>query len=194
MSDKTAFDYKQMEAILSATGIDIGAAECHGFLCGQLCRADSVDESAWCGCLFPETLAGAELAACRICLRELTDRARIEMNEAELSFMPLLPADDAGIAARVDALAGWCRAFLEGLGSTGVKDAELSPESLEILVDLARITRASGEGEVDDEATEEALMQLVEYVRICALSLHHEFRIAARRAPHPPAGPSHGQE
>jgi uncharacterized protein YgfB (UPF0149 family) len=187
MSDKAAFDYKQTEAMLSAAGIDIGAAECHGFLCGQLCRADSVDESAWRGCLFPEALAETELAACQICLRKLTDHARVEMEAADMSFIPLLPADVAGIAVRVDALAGWCRAFLEGLGSTGIQDTELSPGSLEILIDLARITRASGEGEVEDEATEEALMQLVEYVRICALSLHHEFRIAGHRPRQPPA-------
>jgi len=154
-------------------------AECHGLLCGLLCCNIGVTAGDFLGHLAAmqlltdpgETLAGVMVEAWESTGRQLDDE--------ELGFELWLPDDDESLEERAISLAQWCSGFLAGLGS-GCSLEGLSEEAREALADLMEISRAelsSGPGEAaDNEEDESAFTEIVEYVRIVALSLQEEFR------------------
>ena len=154
-------------------------AECHGVICGLICRLqdETVD-----GCM-------THLAALQLLvdpepeMQELVaklHRGTLEqMNDEELGFELWLPDDEEALEERTIALAQWCSGFLAGLASGGQFD-NLSEEAREALDDLQQIGRAeltapSGD-DTSPEDDEEALFEISEYVRIVALMMREEFR------------------
>lgn len=154
-------------------------AECHGLLCGLLCchsggtAGDFLDHLAAMQLLVDP---GEALAAAMVDTWERTTR---QFEDEELGFQLWLPDDDETIEDRTISLAQWCSGFLAGLGS-GCSLEDLSDDAREALQDLMEISRAevSSEpgGEAGGEEDEAAYAEIVEYVRIVALSLREEFR------------------
>ena len=66
----------------------------------------------------------------------------------------------------------WCRGFLGGFGLAGHLDA-LPDNVSEAINDLHRIGSADVSVE-DEEADEEALAEIIEFVRMAALMIHQE--------------------
>ncbi len=94
----------------------------------------------------------------------------------DMSFTPLLADDDAPLEVRATALGEWTGSFVAGFVA-GLEDrADCSFESLpeevkEIIEDfvaIAEIDRSADSVEVADDP-EEDLMQLQEFVKVCAL-------------------------
>jgi uncharacterized protein YgfB (UPF0149 family) len=154
-------------------------AECHGLSCGLLCRNSGLTADEYLGQLEAMKLLvkpGAEVAA------ELSEALGIttrQLRDEEMGFELWLPDDEESLEERTIALAQWCSGFLAGLGSGGQLEA-LSEEAREAIGDLQQISRAElsppVEGETDDEEDESAYAEIVEYVRIVALTMREEFR------------------
>jgi uncharacterized protein YgfB (UPF0149 family) len=108
-----------------------------------------------------------------------------------MEFELLLPEDAAPLAERTQALAQWCQGFLYGLGAGSITDASQLPGEVgEIVRDFIEITRAGVEGEPEDESSENAYVELVEFVRVGVQLLFEE--LAAARSPATPsAAPLH---
>jgi len=86
-------------------------------------------------------------------------------NDAD--FEPLLPDDEAPLIERADALSLWCQGFLYGLGSGSMSDpGEVSIEAREIIQDFTEITHVGVEAGDDNEASETAFAEVVEFVRV----------------------------
>lgn len=164
---QAAKNYTELEELLKQLGAPVGASECHGFVCAQLCTNTRADVDSWRECLGGE---GDEFEAT---LARISEATAGELESADFSFDLMLPSDEATVAVRADALAQWCRGFLFGLGNSGLTDAGLTGECRELVEDLERISRARAELENGEEF---ALMELIEYVRIGALSIYHELR------------------
>ena len=85
---------------------------------------------------------------------------------------PLLPDDDADVSERTVGLAHWSEGFLHGLvsGDDGENvKKRLGQEPLaDIIKDMLQITRAGLDEEADNEDTEAAYAELVEYLRVAA--------------------------
>lgn len=154
-------------------------AECHGLLCGLLCCNSSCTAGDFLGHLSAMQLLtdpGAAMSAVMIELRDSTVR---QMEDEEFGFELWLPDDDETLEDRTVSLAQWCSGFLAGLGS-GCSLDDLSVDAGEALEDLIDISRAEISAEAgqapggeDDEA---AYAEIVEYVRVVALTLNEEFR------------------
>lgn len=154
-------------------------AESHGLLCGLLCggladsTGDYLDQLRALQ-LVPQASGGMEQM-----LTELWDATRRQMDDEELGFNLWLPGDDEPLEDRTISLAQWCSGFLAGLGS-GCSLENLTDEASEALEDLVEISRAevvSEEGPLAvSEEDEKAYAEIVEYVRIIALTLREEFR------------------
>jgi hypothetical protein len=90
-----------------------------------------------------------------------------------------LPDDDEPLEERTIALGQWCMGFLAGLASGGQFNA-LSEEASEAIEDLQQIARAeltAAEGGAEDnEDDEQALAEIIEYVRVVALMMREDFR------------------
>lgn len=179
-----SLDYERLRESLSAAGAVVALAELHGGICGALCAGGVDAARRW----LVEVLDDAELGAATAMdggsaenagssfrpaaavaddLEEMISASAKMLEDAELTFEPLLPSDDALLAEQVEALAAWCQGFLSGVGTTAPTSVE--SEALdEILRDFAQISRA---GLSDDEAAghdqpDFALAEIHEYVRV----------------------------
>lgn len=171
--------YDRVARALGALGCDIGAAECHGALCGLLCAPRAFAPRTWL-----EYLAGAddlgpfEEGDTRAALDELLHASVRVLAEDAFGLFLLLPGDDAGLDTRSAAFAAWCRGFLAGLGLGGIGDFTLLGEDARGFVkDLERFCRIdAGDG---DEADEQAFAELTEYTRMGVMIIHEEVQAAA---------------
>jgi uncharacterized protein len=174
----STIDYFELGRALRQLGFRLDPAEYHGALCGMLCVQDTPPENLGLDS-DPPPDAGAVPAACEL-LRELRRDSLAHLHDPESGFMPLLPEDDQSLTLRVDALAQWCQGFLYGLATRPALDLnQASPELREVVSDLVQISRAGVEADAgdDEEADENAYMELVEYVRAGAQLVFLELRL-----------------
>ena len=162
-------------------GATVDAAEAHGWLCGALCTRAGYGAREWLAELAAERAAGAMPPDAS--LRQLPEAVLQAYRSPDFEFEPLLPADDAPLAARVAALAGWCDGFLYGIG-TGSPDPSIvrSGEVGEFIRDLADIARAELEpGRIAEEG-EADYAELFEFVRAGAQIAYGELATARTHA------------
>jgi len=159
-------DYDRLQAALELAGLELRAAEVHGMVCGELCRAARL---GWDGAFLsraglppdPESGAGRGLLEAVEALIEASRRALDE----GMGFALLLPHADDPIEERTESLADWARGFSAVL----LRGADLSldklPEhSAEVLEDLVKISEAQPGGQSEDD--ERALAEIEEYMRV----------------------------
>mgnify|MGYP005841045223 CR=1 FL=1 len=154
-------------------------SELHGALCGRLAAGARMQESDWLAMVceqmgLPLTAAedSDELGAF---MARAYDDTLEQLKSADMSFRPLLPDDDYAIEQRLEALVAWVRGFLEGMAlSSGESLGQAPDEIRELIEDFVAISQLSGEEQQDDES-EQQLMEILEYVRLGALSVFTEF-------------------
>jgi len=174
----TDLTHNSLTELLSRACAETCAAECHGFLCGQLCAADSPDEDLWQELLDLQTRAEAVVEHCYAEVRSLAWNMESDLQSPELSFALLLPDDECPLSERVAALGDWCHGFLNGFGMAGGRAGiELDDDCRDLLEDLGVICRASAEEPGD--GSEDDLMQVVEYVRVGIMTIYEEYRRGA---------------
>jgi uncharacterized protein YgfB (UPF0149 family) len=176
--------FEELHGVLARHRAVAGAAEAHGVLAGALCAMHcSFDD--WVSEILPE---GRADDAGELRLRALFETTRGSLGDGEFTFMPLLPADEASIDARTEALGEWCRGFLYGLGSACLPESATGQAPVtEVLRDLAQISHAGVDPHDDMEESEQAYAELVEYVRVGVQLLHGELAPLRDR---PAAGPA----
>ena len=198
-------DYERLRDSLAAAGAVVALAELHGGVCGALCAGGADAARRWLLGLLDDAEVGAATAmdggsaenagssfrppaAVADDLEELISSSSKMLEDAELTFEPLLPSDDAPLAEQVEALAGWCQGFLSGVGSTAPAVAEGDALG-EILRDFAEISRAglSEDEEAGRDQPDFALAEIHEYVRVSVQLAFEELapvRAAAAREVH----------
>ncbi len=170
-------EYQRLERDLARGGVEHSAAEAHGLLCGFLVSMRPSREN-WLAEIRPAGFADEDrdLQACGERLSGLYDATAEALAAADLSFEPLLPQDDA-LADRAEALRGWCRGFLDGLGlSGGAPEAAFSAEAREALQDLSAIGRLDADAVAEDETEDQALTDLVEFLKVAVLLIREDLR------------------
>ncbi len=167
--------YEDFGSSLSAANAGVGVAECHGFLCAQLCGPHFPPEELWQEFLDLRTADEAQAGSCYEHVRQLLVETRRQIKSDEFNFQLLLPDDDVELAQRVQALAGWCQGFMSGLGLAEDLPVQLfSGEVQEWLKDMDMIAHADvDEDGADDEM---ALLQVVEHVRTGVMLIMEETR------------------
>ncbi len=171
--------YESVESALSLMDCDIGAAECHGMLCGILCGARHFDASIWLGHAtgYQGEISLSDLGAGHA-LTLLLEETIAGFSADDFSLQVLLPADDHTIADRTEALGSWCRGFLSGFGLGDLDDVgQLSDDSQGFLRDLGEIGRVDAV-DSDDSGDEFAFMEVCEYTRMGAMLLREEILIS----------------
>jgi uncharacterized protein YgfB (UPF0149 family) len=172
---------------LRTLGAGEEASEAHGSLCGLTCVLGPRAQPVWLASLeLTDTGAGPGSGPDLAVLDDLAAAAFSTLSEGDMSFAPLLPADEMPLALRAEALASWCAGFMHGLGEASggrpTREVLASDTSREIIEDFAEIARLTlGEDETDLEA-ESAYAELVEFVRV-SVQLIFEELYEARRDP-----------
>lgn len=170
-------EYRQLESALRAVDAVVGAAEAQGMLAGMASMVDKPDKAAW----IAQTLAdssprGEDAKLCLTTLVALYEQTMRELDDDDLSFLPLLPADAAPLPERAQALGQWAGGFLVGMGLGGMKKGGALPKDVsEALRDLGAITQIEMDaaGGEEDEA---AYAELVEYVKVAVLLVRASMR------------------
>lgn len=169
-------EYQQLQTALEKSDADMTAAESHGCLCGMACASGKPVLEDWLKEIYSEfDLNNLLVREASQLLVGLYESARQQLNDAEAGFELFLPSDEDNLLDRTEALAEWCQGFTYGLAAGGLKQqAELPADSAEIIRDMTEIARVGLDEEAQDEADEDAYMQLHEYVRMGVLLINEE--------------------
>jgi len=171
-----------LDIALQEVDANYNATEAQAIACGLLVVNISADKIAWVKMIFGEidtsdsahaTKQGEaiELAG------KLFDLTKNQLQDSNLGFDLLLPDEDEGLYPRVNALQQWCSAFVIGITLAGVQDTNKLPEdSRELIADFTQIG-TSGDFDLDDEdASEEAFLDISEYIRMGVLLINEELQ------------------
>jgi len=169
--------YESLAVTLASMGSVSSPAELHGYVAGSCCAADAPDPVALCQQLAGHLDISPEQLASAVDLGEWISHIEAGLASPELGFYPLLPDDEESLEQRAVALGQWCEGFLAGyalrVGSSGQTP---NAETQEILSDLVAISRIGIPEDGDDEEAD--FMEVVEYLRMAAMSLFLEAREA----------------
>ncbi len=171
--------FDELEDALAGSRARVGAAEAHGALCGALAAVPDFRSADWIDDVVPGGGEGTEALRSRNLLETLAAETQGALAGLDMEFEPLLPGEEAPLAARVAALAAWCGGFLYGLG-TGAAAGELPETVQEVMRDFAEISRATVDSDETEESSENSYAQLVEYLRAATQLAYEE--LTERRA------------
>jgi len=181
-------DHDTLERLLTVSPLSGGAAEAHGIYCGLVAVDAPESEARWLAELLPETTAtdddpGGEDAAgatdqsvqeCRDALSALAAATRAGVEGAAMSMDPLLPGAEHSLRERAVGVHDWIRGFLFGLGLVGVDARTLSPQNREVFDDFVELTRMDLNDLDDSQANEEALTEIIEFIRVAAMLVYED--------------------
>lgn len=165
--------YDEVNDALRRIGVENDAAEIHGGLCGLFCTIGGLTVEYWLDTTLTTTAEDDALTIdalsneSRSLLTLLFNGTEKQLSGQDFSFSPFLPDDDAGLAARIEALSHWCQGFLFGLSQGGLTNPDGLPGDLpEIVRDLIEISRAESYELDDDDQNEKDYMELIEFTRV----------------------------
>jgi uncharacterized protein len=167
--------YSACNAIIVQSDAELSAAEAHGMATGMLCVNEQADSASWLAELLDDS--DSVIDENKYILIRLFEETRRLLGSDEYDYDLFLPEDDMPLIERVDALKGWCRGFLFGVGS-GASGSNWSKDARDILKDIAEFTKldANAEGEED----EQDFMEITEYLRSAVLLLRDELGSSRR--------------
>lgn len=186
-----AIDHGTLDDLLKSCGSNWNAGQVHGLLCSRLAVTGADGASRW----FAQVLEGvdpenAQRGECEAVLDALCTTTWRQLVERQSEFTLLLPNDGDPVLERTEAMAQWCEGFLHGLVSEKHSEdlkKRLSAEPLaDIIKDMLHITRATTGDEEDDESDENAIAELIEYLRVAVQLTYEEladFRSPAETGP-----------
>lgn len=173
----------QLDDALRRMSSSWDAAQTHGLVSGKLAVLGAAAGPAWLEQVLEGTDASNALRKeTEEMLSTLYQSTYRQLAERLSEFAPLLPDDGDGKNARTEALAHWCEGYLHGLVSAQHGDAlkqRLAREPVAgIIKDILSITQVTVDEHdsesADDDADEEAYVEIVEYLRVAAQLVYEE--------------------
>ncbi len=171
-------DIERVQKNLTTLGSEASPSEAHGTLCGLLCGRADLEPQEWLALTTTEAEAieqGDILAAeAAEWLSELFFQTVAALSDNNLNFYPLLPEDDSE-TVQLEAIAQWAQGFLMGLSLAGIEKFTDYPEEVgEFVEAMTSISSADDYDLAGDNSDEEAITELVEFIRIGVLLVNEE--------------------
>lgn len=171
---ETQISYERFSNLLNQYKVIVDGAEIHGIICGMLAGGMTVDDQSWLEALADVVNQGDAFAP------ELSDMIVNVYNqvcqqfiEPDFALALCLPDDAAPINERGQALMQWVQGFLLGFGLHQADLTKCSDDVKEALEDFSQIARMD-EQMPENEESEQALFEVMEYVRISAMLCFNE--------------------
>ncbi len=171
-----------LDIALQEAEADYNAAEAQAIACGMLVVNISADKISWVKMIFGEIDTSDSAHATKqgeaIELSgELFDETKKVLQDSNLGFDLLLPDEDEGLYPRVNALQQWCSAFIVGITMAGITDTSKLPEDTrELIADITEIGTSGDFDLGDEDASEEAFLEISEYVRMGVILINEELQ------------------
>ena len=177
MSTNRLPDFKHTLALAKGNLDATELSECHGVVCGLLCRQPDSSLDAFVGLLGMLEIVSRPGPALRNSLDELLSSSKLQLDDEDLGLSLWLPADDETLEDRTMALTQWCSGFLAGLGGGGGDALEaISRDANEGLEDIRQISMADVSDTSQSEADEKAFAEIVEYIRVVTLMIREDLK------------------
>lgn len=154
-------------------GSVVSPSELHGVLVGQLAAGKRFSQRQWLSeaCQLLE-VDKPDDAVLQKELYEFYQQTLFQLEDENMSYAILLPDDeDTDFNELLSLVAAWCGGFLAGLALAGKK--QFDEETTEVLQDFAGISQLVEEDDVDEES-QQAMFDVIEYIRVASLSLFLE--------------------
>lgn len=166
--------YEKLSALLQQFNISTDAAEIHGLLCGMLSGGMPLESRDWLEPLADFVNQGDSLPVdVKTAVLALYDETCQQLVDSEFALVLCLPDDAAPINERGQALISWIQGFMVGFGLHQADLTGCSADAKEALEDFAEIARMD-EQMSEDEESEQALFEVMEYVRVSTMLCFNE--------------------
>jgi uncharacterized protein YgfB (UPF0149 family) len=173
-SSPTLPEYDELEDELRALDA-VNAAEAHGVLAG-IASAVATPAGAGIRIVLGDVDAGSDSTRAKALLEDVGSYTEGRLAARESDFELLLPHDAEPLAARIGALADFCRGYVMGLVAGGVREfAALPGDAREVVEDFMKIADTEVPESIT-QAEEQALAELAEYVRTGVQVVYEELR------------------
>lgn len=177
--------FEQLSSALQQAAISSDAAEVQGILTGMLAGGMPVQSEEWLEALADFVNQGEKLPdEIKQQVKQLFRQTREQLMAADFTLTLCLPDDAAPINDRGLALVKWVQGFLLGFGLHQNDLTGCSEDVKEALEDFAEISRMD-EKMSEGEDSEQALFEVMEYVRVSAMLCFNEQGRSASRAATP---------
>ncbi|AQS39935.1 hypothetical protein Sps_04853 [Shewanella psychrophila] len=162
-------------AALNEAEIGQTPVEVHGALTGIICGGVEQAKGAWSKPLLELMNDGQSLPdPLSLLIEELYQDTIARVSDIDFGFSPMLPEEEEPLSNRVEALTLWVQSFLTGIAMVQPKIDKASADVQEVIKDLADIALVEFDV-VEDEESEAAYMELMEFTKLAALLCYSEF-------------------
>lgn len=166
--------YEKITALLERHNILSDAAEIHGIMVGMLGGGMPLEDRSWLEPMADFVNQGEPLAnELKETLLALFNETCQQLLEADFALALCLPDDAAPINERGNALIKWVEGFMLGFGLHQADLTGCSDDIKEALEDFSDISRMDEEMS-EDEESEQALFEVMEYVRVSSMLCFNE--------------------
>ncbi len=172
-------DHDSLSDALQRCGASWTAAQTHGLQSSRL----AVTGTRGLADAISQVLDGSNASddfrrECEYMLGTLWQATHKALSGRLSAFEPLLPDECDRADVRTEGLAHWCEGYLHGLVS-GEHDAALKERLAaepvaDAIKDMLQITRATVDENDDEESSEEAYAEIVEFLRVAARRIYEE--------------------
>ncbi|WNC67738.1 UPF0149 family protein [Thalassotalea nanhaiensis] len=169
MSEQSSLSFASVQAALGGENFQGSASEIHGLLTGIISSGFDFEDDSYLSLVSDFFNNGEGLGKnLKDLLKQLYGDIWQAVLDDNFSFQLLLPDDDEAMDERGPALSLWVQGFNLGFGLQQKDKSKFSEDVAEIINDFSDIANLSTELE-EDEETENAYYEILEYVRISAL-------------------------
>jgi len=183
MSKEPLPNFKKITQTLETAELYTNASETHGILSGLVCGGVELDSESWRAHFNDVVNEGMGLPSnAKKLIESIYEQVVHQFTDDGLGFKLLLPDDEVPLDERAEAMAQWAQGFLVGFGMVQQGLNQASAEIQELIRDIRDISQVSLDFEQEDEESEIAFAEIVEYLRLGAMSCFNTF---SRRLPTP---------
>lgn len=178
MATPPSLQIDKLREQLDSAEIGQHPVEVHGALVGIICGGAA--EQHWQQPMRELMNDGQALPdALNALLQEMHQNVATRLADPDFGFTLLLPEEEEPLATRLEALSLWTQSFLTGIAVVQPKLNQSSADVRDVIRDLAEITQVDlNVG--DDEESESAFEELLEFVRMSAILCFTEFVLHAQ--------------
>jgi len=177
-------NFEYIDQIRQKAGISLDVSEYHGKICACLCFGNLEAETLLPGEINADISSlSSETMKLKNVLLGLTTETLEKLNDAEMTFYPLLSPDSESLTNRTLSLSSWCAGFINGVGlAVAQKNISMNPSEQdiigEIIEDFSQISKLTSASVMNEGGEELAYMEVVEYVRVGVQLIFEELKAA----------------
>jgi len=168
--------FDKISQALEEAELFTNAAETHGVLSGFVCGGIALDDKSWQPLFNDVVNEGMALSSSlKKLIAEIYADVVKQCADDGLGFHLLLPKDEKPLDERAEAMAQWAQGFLVGFGMVQQSLNQASEDVQEVIRDIRDISQLSLDFEQEDEESEIAFTEIVEYLRVSAMLCFNTF-------------------